>query len=117
MPLNEELRARAEHNERFLATFELSNTLFLDWAVVVAFYTAVRYVDAYFYPDRPVDHPERNAWVASRQRTRPIWLYYRELYNQSREARYELGKFSLIDVQRLVQNNLSRIKTHLLRQP
>ena len=37
MPLNPQLLARAEHNERFLVTFDIATTPFLDWAVVVAF--------------------------------------------------------------------------------
>lgn len=116
MPLNERFKARAEHNERLLATFDLSKTSFLDWAVVVAFYAAVRYVDGFFFPRRPVSHEERTRWVATDPRTRPIWGHYRELYNRSREARYELVDFTPREVRLLVANDLGRVKSHLLRQ-
>ncbi len=116
MPLDNSLRKRAEHNERFLETFSITHSPYLDWAVIVAFYTAVRYVDAYFYPRRPFDHGERLRWIEEDPRTRPIRREYRELYNESRGARYELVTFTPAQVDRLLRNTLSRIKTHMTRQ-
>ncbi len=119
MPLDPSLKARAEHNERFFKYVSAKHDEFADWAVVAAFYVAVRYVDAYFQSergDRPVDHIERNRWVATSPKTAMIFRKYRELYQQARTARYELSTFSERDVQRLVSNQLIPIKTHLLRQ-
>ena len=116
MPLDDGFRERAEHNDRFLETLELATSPFLDWAVVVAFYVAVRYVDAYFHPFRPVSHPERLNKVANDSKTRPIFSSYRELYNSSREARYELVVFTEENVRSLIENRLNHVRTHMRRQ-
>lgn len=119
MPLDPPLRQHAEHNERSLATFDLDTTPYLDWAVVVAFNAAFRYVDAYFQATRrarPVDHPERLRWISEDAGTRPIWPDYRRLYSESRNARYEIAKFDRAQVRALAQNRLGRLRTHMLRQ-
>jgi hypothetical protein len=116
MPLYEPIKERGDHNRSFLATLDLETTPFLDWAVVIAFYVAVRYVDAYFHPVRPVDHPERLTRVQRDQRTRPIYRQYRELYNQSRSARYELVTFERSQVKALLANELSKVVTHMSAQ-
>ena len=117
MPLDPLYTARTEHNERLLGTFNpLSDTEFLDWAVVVAFYVALRYVDAFFSPERPVNHEERNGWVARNSRTSRIYNAYRELYQRARDARYELVEFTANEVESLIANRLSLVKSHMLRQ-
>ena len=116
MPLDPSFLQRAKHNERFLETFNLESTQYLDWAVTVAFYVAVRYIDAYFYPDRPVTHEERNQWITGDSRTRPIYADYRELSDRSRDARYQLHSFTPNAVRVLIENRLNRVRTHMLRQ-
>lgn len=116
MPLDENLLEKARHNERFLATLDLDTTPYLDWAVTIAFYAALRYVDAFFYPERPHDHRERLIWVQTNPRTRPIYDSYLELYLQSRDARYELTQFTPDQVKSLVVNSLGHIRAHMLRQ-
>ena len=116
MPLDERLLERARHNERFLDTLDLDTTPYLDWAVTIAFYAALRYVDAFFYPAEPHDHRERLTWVQTNPRTRPIYDSYVELYRQSRNARYELTEFTPERVRSLVVNSLGRVRAHMLRQ-
>mgnify|MGYP001593438869 FL=1 len=115
MALDPAYVVRAEHNYEFLKTFDLDKTAYLDWAVTVAFYVAVRYVDAHFAPERPGDHSNRNGWVRTRKNTRPIYESYMELYNQSKEARYELTEFTAANVKSLM-NDLSRVRNHMKRQ-
>ena len=116
MPLDPAYLERAQHNELYLATFDIHNSDFLDWAVVAAFYVAVRYVDAYFYPNKPVDHEERNRRVRTDSRTRRIADEYRLLYDRSRDARYELVDFNSQEVDSLIQNRLKLVQTHMQRQ-
>lgn len=116
MPLDAAYVARADRNRAHLDEFDIDSTPYLDWVVTVAFYTALRLVDAYFAPRCPTDHPERNQWVSADPRTRPIFAEYRELYQQSREARYELKQFASDEVQSLVANRLSRVEAHMRRQ-
>ena len=116
LALDPDYLAKARHNEQFLETFSLDTTNYLDWSVTEAFYVAVRCVDAHFCPERPGNHQRRSAPVRTRPRTRPIFDAYRELFNQSREARYELADFSVSDVKSLIANELSRVTTHMKRQ-
>ena len=114
--MDAEFLERAEHNERFLSTLDLNRTEYLDWAVTIAFYVALRYVDAFFFPIRPADHRERLRMVATNLRTQPISNSYRELFNQARDARYELFVFSAFEVQSLITNRMNHVKTHMMRQ-
>ena len=116
MPLDESLLERARHNERFLATLDLDTTPYLDWAVTIAFYAALRYVDAFFHPQEVSSHSERLRLVRTNPRTRPIYDSYMELYLQSRNARYELTEFTPNQVKSLVVNSLGRIRAHMIRQ-
>lgn len=120
MPLDPQHLSRAEHNERFLGTFDLDSTPYMDWAVTVSFYVAVRYVDALLNalrpPRRAESHEERNREVSTQPRLKPIWHSYRELYNQSRDARYGFVTFTSSEVRRLQSNRLNHVKTHIIRQ-
>lgn len=116
MPLDENLLERARHNERFLATLDLDTTPYLDWAVTIAFYAALRYVDAFFYPRRVGSHTARIKLLGSNPQTRPIYDSYMILYRRSRDARYELTQFTPDQVKSLVVNSLGHIRAHMLRQ-
>lgn len=116
MPLDEGLLERARHNERFLATLDLDTTPYLDWAVTIAFYAALRYMDAFFHPQEVNSHSERLRLVRTNPRTRPIYDSYAELYRQSRDARYELTQFTPDQVRSLVVNSLGRVRAYMLRQ-
>ena len=116
MPLDADFLERAEHNERFLSTLDLNRTDYLDWAVTIAFYVVLRYVDAFFFPARPASHPERLQMVATNPRTRPISNSYRELYNQARDARYELTEYTAFEVESLITNRMNHVKLHMMRQ-
>ena len=113
MPLDAAYVEKAEHNKAFLDSLDVKTTLYLDWVVTIAFYVAVRYVDAYFCPDRPSNHQRRLSWVRRRPGTRPIEYPYRELENQSREARYELVDFTVSDVESLLASQFSDVVSHM----
>ena len=116
MPLDPEFVECGERNQDLLNSLDIQSTDHLDWVVTIAFYVALRYVDAYFSPDRPHDHGERLQWVVQRQRTRPIARQYRELLNQSITARYELAEFDKVEVSALVANTLSKVVAHMQKQ-
>ena len=115
MPLDPDLVERAEHNERLITEFDIHSTEYLDW-VVVAFYVAVRYVDAYFWPVRFTNHAERRREIRTDSRTRPIWASYRELERSSRDARYGFSDFTVQEVESLVFNRMNHVKSHMIRQ-
>ena len=66
---------------------------FWDWAVTATFYAAVHYVEAYFAKCKPpihsTLHKTRDSSIQRDPVLKPLYSTYRELENQSRNARYE----------------------------
>lgn len=107
---------QAEHNERFLGTFDISISPHLDWAITVIFYAALHYIRAlaakhlftnisrYGDLDRVFDRVsifKRNGW---------IYADYRQLKDDSRAARYDMVKFSPREVEEFRDEELRRIR-------
>jgi len=90
VPTTAEHRAKAENNE-FLSS-ELNNP-FWDWAVTGIFYAALHYVEAYFSsripPLRPPTHKLRAGYIHADAYLDPIYIDYRQLEDESRNARYD----------------------------
>ncbi len=106
-----EHREKAEHNEFFVKNV---GNPFFDWQVSGTFYAALHYVDAYFATlnIHPHTHGERTSLVDIRLTT--IYVDYRELLNESRDARYEpTVAFTQNDVAR-IQRSLEAIKKVVL---
>ncbi len=111
MASTKEHRDKAEHNE-FLVT-SLQNP-FWDWAVTGTFYAAVHYVEAYFSKNKPpihsTSHKDRDSRIQRDQKLKAVYNSYRELQNESRDARYSAHiVFTQDDVKRL-QVNLQEVK-------
>lgn len=89
MPSRERHLSQANGNERFLGTFDLKQTPYPDWAITVAFYAAVHWVEAYFAEqNQHFDyHPHRNTRVGVD--LPGIAANYMLLYSESRVARYD----------------------------
>ena len=47
MPSSLTHRQQAQHNEEFIASFDLDSTPYLDWVVTAIFYAALHFVDSY----------------------------------------------------------------------
>lgn len=108
---------KAESNDRFLNSFDLYSGDFLDWAVVVIFYTALHYVDAYLatrgYVEITGGHRGRNLLVS--QHLEPIESAYMNLYWAGRNARYIPDyKPSLGKVITYKRHSLQEIKRYVL---
>jgi hypothetical protein len=84
------------------------------WAVVLAFYSALHWVDAYMamLPLHPKDHTERDHYIQF-EPLRPIYGTYRRLETRSREARYDLRPFTRSEAQTLLNNELARIRDYV----
>ena len=109
MPTKSEHREKASQNEFFVSS--LGNP-FWDWAVVGVFYAALHYVEAYLATKNihSGSHPLRDSHVQRDPSLRAIYAKYRELKDESRDARYDAAViFSQADVKRL-QANLDTIK-------
>lgn len=96
---------QAQHNESLLAELKAS-LCYKDWLVTVAFYTAIHYVEAYFFKDPAIIHTENtiptypdgtrrhspHIWRMKilQQKNKKVWRGFRSLYNESNVARYLL---------------------------
>jgi hypothetical protein len=113
VPTKEEHRAKAAHNEKFVASL---GDPFWDWAVTGTFYTAVHYVMAYLATKgvHPVLHQVRNSHIYRDPVLSQIYVDYRELQDNSEDARYmeriPVTAFSKGDVDKLTVK-LEKIKT------
>jgi hypothetical protein len=115
VPTTKEHRAKAVNNE-FLV--ESLDNPFWDWAVSGVFYAALHYVEAYFasrFPPRhPSTHVSRDNYINSDSILRPIYIDYRQLEDESRNARYDADMtFDQKDVIR-TKGYLERIKKVVL---
>ena len=88
MPSQTEHLAQARRNLEILEQFSFTTCACLDWLVVLAFYTALHWVDAFLATlgRHPKNHFERNRDVSNY--LRDIYAHYTHLYNVSREVRY-----------------------------
>lgn len=90
----------------------------LEWALVIAFYAAVHYVNAYLWEKlnyQPTDHATRAAAVARDATLRPISPAYVRLRELAFEARYRPG-FVLprAAVEMAVRSDLADIERRVL---
>lgn len=107
--------AKAENNE--LLADQLQNP-FWDWGVTAVFYTAVHYVEAYFASRVPArhlpNHTIRDNYIHHDKKLHVIHGDYRQLYDDSRAARYDAGiMFTQPDVD-MAKGCLERIKKVIL---
>ena len=112
---------KAEHNTRFIQSFDLANTPFLDWVVTGVFYAALHYIRAlaahhggftnisrYGEMDRLFNR------LALLKRQTGLYFAYRKLKDDSRDARYEMRRYRTAEVQALIANELHTIQTFAL---
>lgn len=120
MATRDQHRERAEHNEYLVTTL---NNPFWDWGVVVTFYAALHYVESYFAaknikhpvarPNQKPSHSSRLPLVANH--LRGIYKDYGNLYNDSRDARYEADLVITQKDAQQSQKQLESIKAVVMR--
>jgi hypothetical protein len=109
LPTPEQHREKAEHDEFFIAHL---GEPFWDWAITGLFYSALHYVEVHLARQTPPIHPETHRIRDSHvnRLMGGIYVDYRELEEQSRDARYDAAQqFTQQDFVRL-QGHLARIK-------
>ncbi len=105
--------SKAKRNERFYRKHDLEKSTFNEWAVVTLFYTSLHYVDAVLSQDTslpdyfrdPINHGKRNEAISKCKSLLPITIKYFELYDRSKDARYNQTFFT--------EGILNDIKTNL----
>ena len=112
MPSADEHQRQADHNVQFLQTIDQDD--FIDWFATVAFYAAVHLIEKLraVRGEHSVDHVDRNTFVIDHHPT--IHVYYRDLYNLSRTARYGTNHHWLLPQR--VTDSLDEIRRHVQAQ-
>ena|SRR6266850_1482943 len=109
-------KAKAEHNEAFVSTFDLSTTPFLDWAVTGIFYAALHYVRAFAASKRITNissYGEMDKLFDRIAGLKQLYRHYRFLKDESRAARYEVRAFTRPEVEEMQRLDLAAIKHYV----
>ena len=119
MPSEDSHIGRAEKNERFFTSLNAlddSTEHFPDWEIVGLFYSALHYVDAYLarqLSKHPNSHEDRIKSMAMIMELRAVSRDFFNLYDRSRDARYNLIPFTRLNVQRLRDQRYEPLKRHI----
>ena len=111
-----EHREKAVHNERFLQVRNVTTGEFIDWAVTVLFYSALHWMRALAaqegYQIKSYQEEEKAFQdVPTFAQDQQAYACYRQLKDESRDARYEVKEFSAADFRDLQQNFFNPFKS------
>ncbi len=116
MPVRIEHLSKYKHNKEFLKNSVLSESKNIDWAIVVAFYSALHLIEAFLAGNdiHCRGHQNRSNWIFLDSRLRKLSIpeYYNMLYNQSIRARYDCVTMDKNDL-KAVNDALSFIEAQL----
>ena len=100
MATTQEHKSKAAHNGEFLESHRLSEGEFVDWAVTVLFYCALHWLRALLAQEgyQVKDYrDEEDAMTGTAVFTRQVLRWYFHLKGASRDARYNMRRFSKED--------------------
>lgn len=114
MPIKQRHLDKSNLNEQLARSFDLSQSIQIDWAIVVSFYSALHIIEAYFATKGKhcKDHRQRDSAIQNDLNTRPIFREYGFMKTYSINARYLDLQFSPEIVQKMLAR-LETIKSHL----
>jgi hypothetical protein len=116
LPSRDEHVQKAEGNESFASSIPQDNQSRIDWTLVVLFYAAVHYVEAYLAKSLGMhlrSHNTRDQYVGRESNLKKIFKSYAHLKFYGYNARYELYGFTAKDAADAAKD-LEDIKTHLV---
>jgi hypothetical protein len=111
VPNKDEHLKKAQLDETFVGSLDISKPGHLDWAITALFYAGLHYVEAYFATRKvhSPDHRTRDSSIRRDVSIRQIYKDYNELKNFSINARYYMYPFGAADLASL-QPRLEKIK-------
>ncbi len=115
MPTKNEHLQKAEGNEAFAAVIEPDNQTAIDWTLVVLFYAAIHYVEAYLEKHWAMhlrSHTTRDKYIGKEANLKQIFFPYEHLKFYGYNARYEVSAFTTTDTEAAVKD-LAKIKNHI----
>lgn len=118
---------KAERNEAFYGKHNMASmdaATFNEWAVVVLFYISVHYIDAILSQDAslpedlrdPPDHYTRNRAVSQCSSLASVGSMYSNLYQRSRDARYNRICFPDDFVYKLEKISFKPVREYVRKQ-
>ena len=115
MPSRDEHVAKAEGNEAFAVSIEPNGQARIDWKLIVLFYAAMHYVEAYLAMNSTHlrSHTARDSYISRETNLRKVRISYGHLKFFGYNARYEADTFTAQDVQDAI-GFLAQLKVELL---
>jgi len=95
LPLKQEHLKKAEDNEKLALRLDLSISSAPNWAIVITFYSALHYIEAYFADQNKHYrlHRVRDSMIQRDPKIRRAFRSYQRLSDCSEQARYEADFF------------------------
>lgn len=117
----QEHKSKALHNEKFVDLHKLSEGEFVDWAVSALFYGALHWMRALAAQEGQQikgykDEEKVFQIVPLLAQSSQAYTWYRQLKDDSRDARYEMRQFSTSDFRDLYQNCFAPFKSFVTSQ-
>ncbi len=121
MPSSTDHIHQANHNRSLATNLSTGTVEYPDWAVTVAFYTALHIVESYFARKRGIhsaDHKNRDSNFVSFPELRSVYRNYAELKRLSMKSRYQcqLASWNATEVQNAIKL-LNKIESHINTLP
>ena len=115
MPTKEEHLAKAKGNAAFALSLPLENQTRIDWALIVLFYAALHYVEAYLSTigQHLRSHTTRDNAVGRDSNLRKVYSEYQDLKYYGYNARYEVCGFKPADVTNTAATGFAAIKARI----
>jgi len=119
MPSRQDHACKATENEAFAGGVVSNGAAHLDWAVTGYFYAALHHVTALLHSLGCQDadlktHAKREKQIVTRLPVeQQLYNDYRQLSDDSQDARYECRPFSEQDVKQLVAQHFVPLKTRV----
>jgi hypothetical protein len=118
---------QAAHNTELAQYLRANKIDYLDWSATCLFYAAIHYVNAYFVkmgipiPRRHTSldakkSPGRMNIVQQDPHLSAIYLEYRHLDDESRDARYELRKIPPSEYDNFLLPKFEKIRKYIVRK-
>lgn len=94
MPTLKQHQSKAIYNEKF---FEDVKFNYPDWAITGIFYATIHLIEAFLATKNihVEDHKERAKYIGLLKELKPLFQYYRALYDYSVNARYKMYSFTV----------------------
>ncbi len=113
VPSRNEHITRADQNEQFARSLDLTDGFKVDWAITLLFYSALHYVEAYLsIKGHSRDHATRDTEIQTNGSLQEIWPDYRRLKDTSEEARYRIANYRRTDFEAM-DRRFIKIREHV----